>query len=101
MVPTDNRVSAQPAMPHPDDAEFAGLRSDLARLYMRHRVDLGMTLASDEWIVARTNDITATLWFLTQHATDHGDVRWLTRHYWWLQAATRLNRGEASAPLDG
>ena len=57
----------------PDDPEFAGIRADLARLYMRHRRDLVMTLASDEWIVAHTNDITMTLWTLTQHAIDHGD----------------------------
>jgi hypothetical protein len=85
----------------PDDPEFAGIRADLARLFLRHRVDLGMALASDEWIVEHTNDITATLWVLSKHAIDHGDEGWLTRHYWWLQAATRLNRGEASTPLDG
>ena len=85
----------------PDDPEFAGIRADLARLYMAHRVDLGLALASDEWIIAHTNDLTAVLWFLSQHAIDHNDWDWLTRHYWWLQAATRLNRGEASTALDG
>ena len=62
---------------------------------MRHRLDLGMALASDQWIIEHTNDLTATLWFLTQHAINHNDWGWLTRHYWWLKAATRLNRGEA------
>ena len=56
---------------------------------------------SDEWIIEHSNDLTATLWFLTQHAIDHNDWGWLTRHHWWLQAATRLNRGEPSTALDG
>ena len=86
--------------PDPDDAEFAPIRADLSRLYTRHRLDLGVALASDEWIIEHTNDLTATLWFLTQHAIDHNDVGWLTRHHWWLQAAVRLNRGEPSTPLD-
>ena len=85
----------------PDDPEFAGIRADLARLYLRHRLDLGIAPASDEWIVEHVNDLTTALWGLTQHAINHGDEGWLTRHYWWLQAATRLNRGEPSTPLDG
>jgi hypothetical protein len=101
MVPTDFKSNATLDLPDPDAPEFAGIHADLARLYMRHRVDLAMTLASDAWVIQHTNDITMTLWTLTQHAIDHGYVRWLTRHYWWLQAATRLNRGKASAPLDG
>ena len=100
MAATENAANLA-QFPDPDAPEFAAIRADLARLYMRHRVDLGMTLASDEWIVAHTNDITMTLWHLTQHAIDHGDVPWLTRHHWWLQAAARLDRGEASTPLDG
>jgi hypothetical protein len=58
---------------HPDDAEFASIRSELARLFIAHRLDFCLALASDEWIVAHTNDLTATLWFLSQHAIVHGD----------------------------
>ena len=36
--------------------------------------DLGLAVAPDEWIIEHTNDLTAALWFLSQHAIDHGDV---------------------------
>jgi hypothetical protein len=52
-----------PPLPDPNDAEFAPIRADLARLFMAHRLDLGLALGGDEWIVARTNDVTAALWF--------------------------------------
>ncbi len=61
---------------------------------MRYR--LGIALASDQWIIAHTNDLTATLWFLAQHAIDKGDEAWLIWLYWWLQAATRLSHCEAT-----
>jgi hypothetical protein len=63
-------------------AEFAGIRADLSRLFMAHRLDLGLALASDEWIIPHTNDLAATLWFLTQHAIAHCDEAWLRRHHW-------------------
>jgi hypothetical protein len=40
---------------------------------MRHRVDLGLALAGDEWIIDHVNDVTAALWFLSRHALDHND----------------------------
>ena len=73
---------------------------DLARLFMEHRLDLGRALANDEWIIANTNSITATLYFLSVHAMDHNDRPWLRRHHWWLQAATRLSHGESAGLLD-
>jgi hypothetical protein len=100
MAATDQRGISP--LPEPDDTEFAGIRADLARLFMQHRADLGIALASDEWIIEHANDLTAALWGLTQHAIDRNDEPWLRRHHWWLQAATRLNRGEPSTPpLDG
>src|SRR5882762_7201622 len=75
--PAGGRVRGRPIKyPGPGDAEFAGVRADLALLYMRHRVELGLALASDEWIIEHTNDLTATLWFLSRHAMDHGDEAW-------------------------
>jgi hypothetical protein len=49
---TNGRKSGQ--YPQPGDAEFAGIRADLARLFMQHRLDIGLTLASDEWIESPT-----------------------------------------------
>jgi hypothetical protein len=84
-----------------DAPEFAGVRADLVRLFIAHKADMGMGGYPDAWIIGHVDDILSTLWVLSQHAIDRGDEGWLTRHYWWLQAATRLNRGEASTPLDG
>jgi hypothetical protein len=70
----------------------------VARLYMRHRVDLGLALVSDEWIVAHTNDITATLWFLSRHRSSQ--QRRLAASISMVgQAAIRLSR--PAAPLGG
>jgi hypothetical protein len=85
----------------PDDPQFAPIRADLARLYMRHRVDLGLALASDQSLVANTDNITATLWCLSKHALDHNDVSWLRRHRWWIRAAISLHHGECTTALDG
>ena len=88
-------------LPGPDDPQFAPIRSDLARLYLRHRVDLGLALATDEWIVAHVNDITAVFWTLSRHALDHGNVGWLRKYRWWIQAAIALHHGERATALDG
>jgi hypothetical protein len=63
--------------PDPDAAKFADVRADMARLYMRHRSEVALALASHEWIIANTNDLTATLYCLSVHAMDHGDEAWL------------------------
>lgn len=68
---------------------------------MRHRLDLGLALASDEWLVTHTNDLTAVLWTLSKLALDRNDVNWLRRHRWWVQAAIRLHHGAATTTLDG
>ena len=62
---------------------------------------MAMADAPDAWIITQVDDLTATLWFLSQHAIDHGDEPWLRRHHWWLTAAIRLHRGEATTTLDG
>ena len=89
------------AYPDPDAPEFSPIRAGLARLYMRHRVDLGIALASDEWIIEHTTDLSAALYFLCKHAHQHGDYAWLSRHRWWLDATTRLFNDEPAVPLDG
>jgi len=87
MAATDiNSANLPNKLPEPDDPQFAPIRADLARLYMRHRLDLGLPLASNECIVANTNSITMGLWLLSKHALDHKDEAWLTRHRWWVQS---------------
>jgi hypothetical protein len=62
---------------------------------------VGRALASDEWIVANTNNVTAVLWTLSRHALDHIRIDWLRRHQWRIRAAIRLHRGEATTTVNG
>jgi hypothetical protein len=48
--------------------EFAGVRSALCRLYLKHRDVLGMADQPKQFIVDRVDDITATLLGLTARA---------------------------------
>jgi hypothetical protein len=45
------------SLPHPDAAEFAPIRGELARLYIRHKAELKMGDWSDEQIAAQVSDI--------------------------------------------
>jgi hypothetical protein len=44
----------QADFPDPDAPEFAGVRADLGRLFIRHRAELGMLDWPEEEVVART-----------------------------------------------
>jgi len=48
-------------LPCPDAEEFAPIRGELARLYIRHKTELKMADWSDERIAAQVGDITAAL----------------------------------------
>lgn len=87
-------------LPHPDDAEFAAIRADLARLFITHKAALGLGDWSDAEIIARTSDITATLIGLYMHATQHSDEAWLARHDWFRVACARLLDDQCATPLD-
>ena len=51
---------------HPDAPEFAGIKANLARLFIEHKADMAMADAPDAWIITHVNDVTATLWFLSR-----------------------------------
>lgn len=84
----------------PDDAEFAAIRADLARLFITHEADLALDQPDDE-IVQRTNDIAAALMAHGQRALAQGDAEWLDRHRWFSDATERLFRDESAVPLGG
>jgi hypothetical protein len=88
-------------MPHPDAPEFAAVRAELAKLYIRHALDLGLGGWTDEQIIERVADITATLIGCGQVAMHCGDCEWLARHRWFSDAATRLFKDQHAMPLDG
>jgi hypothetical protein len=85
---------------HPDSAEHAPVRAELARLYIRHSADMALDL-SDEELIARTSEITNLLFALTHHARLRDDQAWLARHRWFIDACERLIDDERAAPLDG
>ena len=61
--------------PDPDDPKFAPIRADLARLFIEHKADMGMGDWPDEAILARVNDICATLIMLGKMARANDDTR--------------------------
>jgi hypothetical protein len=86
---------------HPDDAQFAGIRGELARLFVAHKADLGMAAASDEFIVEHVVTIARTVMSITNAALATNDEAWMERNRWWVEAGARLSNDESAAPLDG
>jgi hypothetical protein len=50
------------------ELEFAPIRGELARAFLKHRASMGLGDASDEWILAHVDDICVALSALTEHA---------------------------------
>jgi hypothetical protein len=86
---------------HPDGPEFANVRADLARLFIEHKVELGLYNWLDEEIVAKVSDITAALIGCGQVALHRGDTAWLDRHCWFADATERLLKDQPAVLLDG
>jgi hypothetical protein len=61
-------------LPHPDAPEFAAVRAELARLFLDHKIELGLYSWLDEEIVAKVSDITAALISCGQVALQRGDT---------------------------
>jgi hypothetical protein len=85
----------------PNAPEHAQVRADLGRLFIVHKADMGLGAWPDAEIIARTNEIAATLMTLGRHALEHGDAAWLARHAWFSKACELLFDGYRSVPLDG
>jgi hypothetical protein len=94
---------SRPIPADPDAPEFDGVRADLARLFIRHRADLGMTV--DEWpdarIIAETSRIAGAIMACGTVALDRNDTAWLERHRWFSDAAARIFDNGQAVPLDG
>jgi hypothetical protein len=85
----------------PDAPEFAGIRAQLARVFIQHKADMAMADWSDETIVHHVTDIAAVLIALGKLARESNDTAWLLRHRWWYAATKRLfDDDEEAAPLD-
>ena len=97
MPPIDNPFG----IPDASAPEFTPFRADFSRLFIQHKVDLGMSAWSDEEIVAQTNDIMAALIATSRQAVLHADLAWFKRHRWFVGACDRLFDSQAAMPLDG
>jgi hypothetical protein len=94
-------MQAPPTEFNPGAPEFAPIRADLARLFILHKAELGMTEWRDEAIVAETNKIMSALMTATTHALAHNDQAWLERHRWFSEALERLFADQPAVKLDG
>jgi hypothetical protein len=88
-------------IPDPDDSEFDGIRADLARLFIMHKLDLGMGDWPDARIIADTSRIAGAIMACGCVASDRGDTEWLERHRWFSDAVTRLFADQPATALDG
>jgi len=93
------RVTDVPPLNSP---EFAGVRGQLARAFIAHKADLGLTAAgaSDQAIVDRVDDIMTVMLGAVVRATATGDENWLSRFSWFVDLVERLAEGREGKPLD-
>jgi hypothetical protein len=82
--------AGRPMADHPNYAQFAGIRGELARLFIKHKAELQFTDWTDEQIAERVADITAALIGCGQVAVQRGDTAWLDRHRWFRDAFARM-----------
>src|SRR5271170_5223271 len=78
---------ASPIPANPNDPEFDAVRADLGRLFIRHKLDLGLCGWSDAAVIANTNRIAGALMACGTVALDRGDTKSLERHKWFSDAA--------------
>jgi hypothetical protein len=57
--------AAMPELPDLNSPEFAPIKARFARAYLEHKADLGVADASDEAVLARVDEITASLFALS------------------------------------
>jgi hypothetical protein len=81
--------------------EHDAIHSELCRLYIAKRHDLGMADRTDEEIAARTGDITLFLAARVGMAQASGDDAFLQRYRWLVAAFERLDQGKRIVGLDG
>ena len=93
MLPTD-------LIPDPSSPRFAAIRTRLARAYLEHKTDLGVSVADAE-IVYRVDEITILLIHGAGMAIRTNDTRWLERYQWFAEIMDDLMDDVPRRPLDG
>jgi hypothetical protein len=76
-------------------------RARFARLYLEHKVDLGVPNADDASIVAHVDDITFVLMRGVSRAVESGNVNFMTRFSWFADACAEVWDGAPNWTLDG
>ena len=87
MLPTD-------LIPDPGSPRFAVIRTRLARAYLEHKTDLGVSVADSE-IVYRVDEITILLIHGAGMAMRTNDTRWLERYRWFAEIVDELMDDDA------
>ena len=89
-------------IPPLDDPAHDPVRGELARLFIRHKSDLGLADRPDADIVARVDDLMAFMLERHAHAMLAGDAgrAWLDRYAWFAEACDRLQRDQPAVTMD-
>jgi hypothetical protein len=87
-------------MPDPSSPKFAAIRTRLARAYLEHKTDLGVSVADAE-IVHRVDEITILLIHGAGMAIRTNDTHWLERYQWFSDIVDDLTEDRPGAPLNG
>jgi hypothetical protein len=93
--------AAMPELPDLNAPEFAPIKARFARDYLEHKADLGVPNASDEAVLARVDEITATLFASSVRPWRTDDQRWKEHYGWFAAIMSELLDDEPGKPLDG
>src|SRR5262249_35225427 len=97
-----SRIIAMPPIDLTDinNPEFAPIRAQLARTYLKHKDDLGVPFADDADIVEHVDDITVLLFAASGKALRANDHLWMTRYRWFAEIINELVKDGPGKPLD-
>ena len=87
-------------VPELSSPKFAGLRAQLACVFIEHKADLGVPTASDQDIIDHVDDIMVLMWSRTAAAVASGSADWCKRYGWFIDLIGDLVEGRKGRPLD-
>lgn len=84
-----------------NDPTSATTRARLARAYLEHKADLGLTWDDETKIVSHVDEITEVLFSASAEALRTNNQQWLERYSWFAMIVDDLMDGTPRVPLDG
>lgn len=88
-------------IPELSDRSHNTVRGELARLFVRHKVDIGLADRGDAEIIANADNVMAFLLDRYGVAELTSDDAWLARFKWFVDACNRLQQDLPAVPMDG